>query len=250
MSEIHTERDGAVATLTLNAPKRRNALTPAMAAELSAACDALDADDGVGAVVIRGSGGAFCAGAELAALGRVAEDPVEAERYDELDRIYGAFLRVGRLRAPTIAAVRGSAVGAGLNLMLVCDLRIVAEDARIIAGFLRIGVHPGGGGLTLLQRLAGRETAAAMALFGAEIRGVRAHELGLAWEALPDLEVESRALELAAIAAADPELAHKAVHSLRLEGAHPMPIEAAVEFERARQLWSLRRRRATGTERS
>jgi enoyl-CoA hydratase len=242
MSEIRTDREGAVALLTLDAPGRRNALTPEMADELVAACDELDADPGVGAVVVRGAGGSFCAGAKLDALARVSEDPVEEERYAELDRIYGAFGRVGRLRAPTIAAVRGGAVGAGLNLMLVCDLRVVAEDARILAGFLKIGVHPGGGGLTMLHRLAGKETAAAMAIFGEELDGRRAHQLGLAWAALPDDQVEPRALELAAVAAADPALARMAIHSLRTESSVALPLDVAVEFERGRQLWSLRRR--------
>jgi enoyl-CoA hydratase len=212
-----------------------------MADELRAACDTVDADAEVGAVVIRGDGGSFCAGAELATLKRVAEDPAETERYEALDRIYGGFLRVGQLRAPTIAAIRGSAVGAGLNLALVTDLRIVGYDARLVGGFLRIGVHPGGGGLTLLSRLAGREAAAAIALFGQAIDGRRAQELGIAWEAVPDDQVDKRAIELATIAAADPLLARVAVRSLRTEMEMPLPVEVAVEFERARQLWSLRR---------
>lgn len=240
--EVQTEVRGAVALLTLAAPTRRNALTVEMADELCRACDALDADENVGAVVIRGAAGSFCAGADLATLAHVGEDPTESTRYTALDRIYGAFLRVGRLRAPTIAAVRGSAIGAGLNLALVADMRIVADDATLVAGFLRIGVHPGGGGLTLLQRLAGREAAAALALFGESLDGRRAVQIGLAWEAVADNRVEGRAMELAAIAAADPALAQFAANSFRMEGDSPLRLDVAVEFERGRQLWSLRRR--------
>ena len=98
---------------------------------------------------------------------------------------------------PTIAAVLGAAVGAGINLMLATDLRIVAEDARLISGFLRIGLHPGGGHFGLLAGRAGAEAAAAAGIFGEEISGVRAVQLGLAWEALPAEQVEQRAAELA-----------------------------------------------------
>lgn len=243
MAEVRLEREGAVARLALNAPERRNALTPAMAAELSAACDELDADPGIGAVIVLGASGTFCAGAELATLSRVAEDPTESQRHDDLGAIYDAFLRVGRLRAPTIAAVRGAAVGAGLNLALVADLRIVALQARLIAGFLRIGVHPGGGSLTMLHRLIGPETAAALALFGEELDGALAQRLGLAWRAVDDAEVEAEAMRLAARAARDPALSRMATRSLRAEGAHQLPLEIAVEYERGAQMWSLRRRR-------
>ena len=152
-------------------------------------------------------------------------------------------MRVGELRAPTIAAVRGSAIGAGLNLALVTDLRIVAEDATLMAGFLRIGVHPGGGSLTMLQQRAGREGAAAMAIFGERIDGRRAADLGIAWRAVPDADVEDQALELArSLPARDPELARLAVRSLRAESGANLPVRVALEYERASQLWSLRRR--------
>ena len=246
MAEVRVEREGAVALLVLDAPERRNALTPAMAAELVAACDELDADTTVGAVIVTGAAGTFCAGAELATLARVAEDPAEAERYDELGAVYDAFLRVGRLRMPTIAGVRGAAVGAGLNLALVADLRVVSRDARLIAGFLRIGVHPGGGSLTMLHRLVGPEAAAAIALFGEELDGTRAHSLGLAWSVVEDGEVEAEAKRLAERAARDPALSRLVTRSLRAEGGHRLPLDMAVEYERSAQMWSLRRRDSLG----
>lgn len=83
--------------------------------------------------------------------------------------VYGSFARVGELEVPTVAAVRGAAVGAGTNLFMAADLRIVADDARLLAGFLRIGIHPGGGFFTLAGRLAGREAAAALGLFSQAI---------------------------------------------------------------------------------
>ncbi len=246
MAEVEIEVADGVAVITLNAPERRNAFVPAMVHELLAICDQVDADSSVGAVVIKASGESFCAGAHRGVLAAAGRDPAEPERFNELGLTYRAFVRVGELQAPTIAAVRGHAVGAGVNLMLATDLRIIAEAARIIAGFLRIGLHPGGGHFLLLSRLAGREAAAAMSIFGEEIDGRRAAELGLAWQALPEAEVEPRALELARRVAADPELSRAAVRSLRLETGPPaLPWPAALEAERAIQMWSLRRRAET-----
>jgi enoyl-CoA hydratase len=242
MDEVALDFDGQVAVITLRAPNRRNALTPAMAAELVAACEEVDANPEAGAVVLRGEGGYFCAGAHRDTLGGAGADPLAEPAHTNLGIVYRSFVRVGELEPPVVAAVRGGAVGAGVNLALAADVRIVAEDARLISGFLRIGLHPGGGYFVLSGRAVGRQATAAMALFGAEVDGRRAAEIGLAWEALPDGEVEARALELARTAAADPELARRATRSLRQELGPPVvPWPVALDAERAAQTWSLRR---------
>ncbi len=243
-NEISVERrDGGVAFLTLHAAGRRNALTVDMADELVAACDELDADHRVGAVVVRGEGGFFCAGGDRGTLEAAGRDPADPEVYSGLSAVYRSFARVGLLEAPTIAAVRGGAVGAGLNLMLATDLRVVARDARLISGFLPIGLHPGGGHGALLGRTGVREAAAAMALFGEQLDGERAAALGLAWLAVDDQDVEPTALELATRAAADPELARRTAASLRtVLGPPAIPWAAALELERASQMWSMRRK--------
>jgi enoyl-CoA hydratase len=249
MSEVRVEIADNVATLTLAAPERRNALTPEMAREVVAACERIDADESVGAVVVAGEGESFCAGGDRATLAASGADPVGDEALRALRSIYDAFVRVGHLKPPTIAAVRGAAVGAGLNLLLATDLRIVAEDASLIAGFQRIGVHPGGGHFTLLGRTAGREAAMALTVFGQEIDGRRAAEIGLAWEAVPASEVEARAHAIAASVARDPELARAVVRSARLELGPPASSwAAALEMETAPQLWSLRRAFGDGQE--
>jgi enoyl-CoA hydratase len=243
MPEILVEHDGPVAVLTLDAPDRRNALTAAMARELQEACERIDADPAIGAVVVRGSGGAFCAGAHRDLLATAAQDPTEDARLKDLQSVYGSFARVGQLQPPTVAAIQGVAVGAGVNLAFATDLRVMAEDARLVAGFLRIGLHPGGGHFTLVGRTAGREAAAALALFGEELDGRRAQQLGAAWAAVPGAEVDETALRLAHQAGRDPELARAAVRSLRLELGPPgVPWPVALEAETATQLWSLRRR--------
>ena len=243
-NEISVERgETGVAILSLSAPERRNALTVAMAEELVDACEQLDADGDVGAVVVRGEGGFFCAGGDRATLEAAGRDPADPEVYAALGAVYRSFARVGALESPTVAAVRGGAVGAGLNLMLATDVRIVARDAKIISGFIPIGLHPGGGHSALLGRTGAREAAAAMALFGEGIDGERAAELGLAWAAVDDADVEATAVELASRAGADPELARRTAASLRtVLGPPPLPWPAALELERASQMWSMRRK--------
>jgi enoyl-CoA hydratase len=145
--------------------------------------------------------------------------------------------------------VRGGAVGAGLNLMLATDLRVVARNAKVISGFIPIGLHPGGGHGVLLGRSGAREATAAMMLFGEGLDGARAAELGLAWAAVEDAEVEPTALALAAKPAADPALARRTAASLRTElGPPALPWAAALEFERGSQMWSMRRKALGGSE--
>ena len=242
MNEVMLEIDQGVAKIVLNAPERRNALTAEMVEDLISACDAVDDDLTVGAVILAAVGDAFCAGAHRAILDAAAADPLAPDSYRSLSLAYKSFVRVGDLLSPTVAAVKGHAVGAGVNLMLASDICIVSRTARIMSGFLRIGLHPGGGHFQLLGRLGGRQTAGAMGLFGAEIDGQRAAEVGLAWKAVPEEEVEAEAMQLAKQVANDPELARAAARSLRLElGPPPLSPAAALEVERGVQLWSLHR---------
>jgi len=246
MSPVQLEVQDGVATITVDAPETRNALNPSLSRDLVEVCEQVDADAAVGAAVIRGGGGTFCSGAERDLLSRNGEDPADPDRYAEIGAIYDAFVRVGKLAVPTVAAVRGAAVGAGVNLLLATDLRVVASDARIIAGFTRIGIHPGGGHFALLGRLVGYEAAAAIGVFGAEISGARAAELGMAWAAVDAGQVDDTARELAGAAARDPELARRVVSSMRRElGPPAMPWDVAVDAERGSQMWSLRRRDVT-----
>lgn len=242
MGEIGlTIRDG-VALITLSAPERRNSLTVPMTRELLDAFGSIDDNSNVGCAVIRGANGYFCAGAHRELLQGVADDPAAEAAYNDISLIYDSFFRLGHLMVPTIAAVRGDAVGAGVNLLLAADLRVIAHDARLISGFLRIGALPGGGHFALLTRTAGREAAAAAAIFGEEINGARAAALGIAWESLEDFEVENRAIALAARVAADPELARRAIRMFRLIAGPPVaPWEVALQAERSEQMWSFRR---------
>ncbi len=241
-SEVLMDVAHGVATITLNAPQRRNALTPGMADAMIAAFDRADGDESVGAVVIQGAGGHFCAGAELGEAARMMADPLDPQIYDGTSRIYEAFVRAGHLRAPVIAAVRGAAVGAGMNLLLAADVRVVSKTARLLSGFLRLGVHPGGGHMMLLAATTNAQAACAMALFGQEIDGERAQAIGLAWAAVDDAQVEDQAMAMARKAAVAPALARATIRTLRATASERLARwPQALQAERAAQLWSMRR---------
>ncbi|MFI5835866.1 enoyl-CoA hydratase-related protein [Micromonospora sp. NPDC051300] len=235
-------RDG-VAVISLDAPERRNALTLAMATELARTIARVDADPEVRSAVVRGSGGHFCAGAHRELLHDVAEDPADPRRYAALGVVYDSFFRLGRLGVPVVASVRGAAVGAGVNLLLAADVRVVGASTRIVAGFGAIGLHPGGGHLLLAAAALGRSGAAAMTLLNQELDGDGSVRAGLARECVADDEVDVRAFALAAAAPDDPELSRRVTASFRRSvGPTVVEWEQAMEAERASQMWSLRRR--------
>lgn len=213
--EVLHHVDVDVAVVTLNAPDRRHALTPAMAAELIATFDEADGRSDVGALVIKSTGRSFCAGSDIATLTSTGQDPAAPEAYEGMGSIYDSFGRLGQVRVPKVDAVRGSAVGAEINMLLAAELRMVATDARLLCGFLKCGMHPGGGHFLIVSRLIGHEAAAAMAPFGEECNGACAAQLGLAWESSDDAIAEHRALELATRVAADSQLKRAAVSRFR-----------------------------------
>lgn len=178
--------DDHVAVITVNDPDRRNAVTFEMSAALRAAVDAAEADPGVHAVIVTGAGKAFCAGADLAALGEATEDG--------LRKIYDGFLAVAHCALPTIAAVNGAAVGAGLNLALAADVRIAGPHAVFDPRFQKLGIHPGGGATWMLQRAVGPQVARASLLFGMRFDAQAAVRHGLALEVADDPVAAARAL--------------------------------------------------------
>ena len=248
MTEVAVHISAGVGTITLQAPDRRNALTVSMAHELVAACDELDNNPEVGAVVLRGAGGYFCAGADRGVLSGAYADPAAESAFNNLSAIYQSFFRLTELGVPSIAAVRGGAVGAGVNLLLSTSLRVIASDARIAAGFSALGLHPGGGHLALLHRVAGYEATVAVGVLGQALSGTRACELGLAWQAPEDAQVEEQAEELARNAARDPGLTRMVMTSLRHEVGPPaLTLAAALQLERAAQMRTQRRRAERST---
>jgi enoyl-CoA hydratase len=231
MPEVHVHIDGHVATVTLDDAERRNALTIDLVDEIVATFDALETGDTIGAVVITGAGPAFCAGADLSDLG--------SSREKGLRRVYDGFLRVGQSTIPTIAAVNGPAVGAGMNLALACDIRLAGPSARFDSRFLQLGIHPGGGHTWMLQRIVGPQTAAVMALAGEVLDGEAAARAGLAWRCVADEALLEESLSVARrIASAPVELARRTKRTLR-DVASLDTHDEAVDRELQTQLWSM-----------
>ena len=178
-----------------------------MVTEIVALFDVLEADPDVGAVVVTGAPPAFCAGADLSHLG--------GSQREGMLNIYEGFLRVGRSPLPTIAAVNGAAVGAGMNLALTCDVRLAARRAKFDTRFLQLGLHPGGGHTWMFRRIAGPQTAAACVLFGEVLDGAEAERVGLACKCVDDDQLLPTAQAMAARAAAGPpELVRKIKQTL------------------------------------
>ncbi len=220
-----------VATVTLNEPDKRNAISLDMVDGISATFDALEADDSVGAIVVTGAPPAFCAGADLSHLG--------ASREEGLRHIYEAFLRLSRCPLPTLAAVNGAAVGAGLNMALSCDVRLAAEGARFDTRFLQLGIHPGGGYTWMLRRIAGVQATMAAGVFGDVLDGREAERVGLVWRCHPDDELLAAAQTMAAKAASAPRELAQRVKATIADMATIDDHAAAVERELTDQLWSM-----------
>jgi enoyl-CoA hydratase len=237
VDHVRIDRRDRVAVVTLVDRERRNAMTAKMVEEIVASFDALEGDDATGAAVVTGEPPAFCSGADTSNLGALSNAATDGERRG-VATIYEGFLRVLRSPLPTVAAVNGPAVGAGMNLALACDVRIAGASARFDARFLKIGLHPGGGHAWMLERAVGPQAAAAMVLFGETLDGARAAEVGVAWACHPDDELLDAAVEFAAAAAAVPKpLTGEAKATLR-EAPWQPDFEAAIATEITRQAWS------------
>jgi enoyl-CoA hydratase len=226
-----SDYDGGVRVLRLNDPDRRNAMGLALGAQLRDAVARCRAD-GVRVVVLTGAGSAFCAGADLPELfGYPDRTPDETTAV--LRDYYRAFLDVYELPQPTIAAVNGPAVGAGLNLALACDLRVAGIDATFGATFAHIGLHPGGGSTWFLVRELGYAKAVEILLRGRTLDAAEAVGSGLATGPSDDPVVD--AVELArSIAETEPPLAVQIKRTARL-AAGGATFEAVLEAETVAQ---------------
>jgi enoyl-CoA hydratase/carnithine racemase len=185
-----------VATLTLNRPERMNTWTAQMGRELSHALRECDDDDAVRAVVLTGSGRAFCAGADLGGAGDTftgSGGGGEGER----PALVVPDIYPFQITKPVIAAINGHAVGVGITYPMTCDIRIAAEDAKIQFAFVRRGILPELGSHAIVARVCGLSNAADLLMSGRMIRGSEAARLGLVSEALPADQVLPAALERA-----------------------------------------------------
>jgi len=231
MAHVHVERRGRVAVLTLDDERRRNALTLGLCEAVAGAMDDLESDDGVGALVVTGAGPAFCAGADLSHLGE--------SRREGLLAIYEGFLRIARSPLPTVAAVNGAAVGAGMNLALACDVRLAGRSARFDTRFLDLGIHPGGGHTWMFRRAAGLQATMATVLFGQVLDGTEAERVGLVWRCVENAGLLDAAAAMAERAASMPPDLSRVVKATILDMDAVDDHDQAVERELVDQVWSM-----------
>lgn len=232
------ERDGPVVVATLNRPDARNAISETRhSEEIAAFCAAMTRDAAVRAIVLTGAGSAFCAGGNVKHMrdraGMFDGSPFELRnRYRTGIQLIPAALY--ELEVPVVAAVNGPAIGAGLDLACMCDVRVAASSALFAESFVKLGIVPGDGGAWLLPRIVGMARASLLTLTGETIDAARALEYGLVAEVVAPDRVLHRALEIARAIAAHPGHATRMAKRLLREG-QDMKLGPLLELSAAYQ---------------
>ena len=222
-----------VAVLTLNNPKKRNAVSLEMVDALSEELDALAKDTAVRVVIVTGAGKGFCSGADFTAVGELSAKSGMtgvAANHEGIRIFYDAIAQLDSLPQPTIAAINGAAIGAGLAIALMCDIRVMSTTAKIGGPFAKLGIPTGLGISAMLPAAIGYEAAAELLFTGDLVDGATAAQIGLVRHAVPEEEVMPTATALAKkIAAGAPLLTRYVKRSLR--AATRRQIELVRELE-------------------
>ncbi len=227
-----TQDDHGIATLWLNDPARRNAMSEAMGREFAAAVQQLKRDVSLRALVVTGAGSAFSAGGDLNMLREKLEHDAETNRQAMLS-FYDSFLCILQLPIPLIAAINGHAMGAGMCLALACDFRVISTDAKFGFNFVRLGLHPGMGATYLLPRIVGTNVALDWLLTGRTLPATSAGSSGLFHEMVEPRDVLPAAYRVAnSILPCGPRAVRETVQTLR-----PLPadLNRALAHEAERQ---------------
>jgi 2-(1,2-epoxy-1,2-dihydrophenyl)acetyl-CoA isomerase len=192
--KITLAKDHGLATLTLNAPDKLNAVSRKMIAEIKQAWEEIGADGSVRAVLLTGNGRGFCAGADLSDPDRKND----ADSGSALDKFFNPVIRTMRaLPKPIVAAVNGVAAGVGMSFAMAADIAIAAKSASFLQAFSRIGLLPDGGSTWFLPRLVGEQRARALAMLAPQISAEQAKQWGLIWDVVDDAALMPTATELA-----------------------------------------------------
>lgn len=225
---VQMDRDGATVILTMDRPDHRNALSPQLDADLRAAFEAVEEMEGVRAVVLHGAGESFCAGADLNVL---RDEPTPEEMYEHLTERYLPLIRsIMELPLPVVAAIEGTAAGAGMALALACDLRVMADDAQIVPAFSSIGFVPDSGASYFLARQVGYSRAFEILAESKPLAASRCEKLGLTNRVAPAGETLEATLTWAAELAERPTLA-LGLTKQTLHHAADHDLEEVVRFE-------------------
>jgi len=232
------ERDGGVVTVRMNRPQTRNALTePQQMQEFVDLCADLRRDRSAKVVVLTGNGPAFCAGGnvkDMQSRGGIFAGSAYEVRHSYRDGIQRIPLALYELELPVIAAVNGGAIGAGLDLACMCDIRIAADNAVFAESFVKLGIVPGDGGAWLLPRAIGLPKASLMAFTGDTIDAAKALDWGLVAQVVPPDDLVREAQALAQRIAANPAHALRLTKRLLREGQH-MRLDSLLELSSAYQ---------------
>lgn len=206
--EILLEKKEGVAVVTLNRPERFNSFTTSMYREFPRIVDQLRRDDEVKAVILTGSGKGFCAGSDVAdRLGKRLKEGGEGSRFENLQRVGEIALDITDFDKPIIGAINGTAVGAGLSLALLCDIRLASEKARFGAVWLNVGLVPDVGATYFLPRIVGKEKAMTLMLSREIIGADEALKIGLVSKVFPHDQLMDEARNLARSIATGPSVA-------------------------------------------
>ncbi|NIB44094.1 crotonase/enoyl-CoA hydratase family protein [Pseudomaricurvus alkylphenolicus] len=235
---LQTEREGAVLVVRMNAPETRNALSdPGQMQEFVDLCQAVNLDNSVKALVLTGNGSAFCAGGNIKDMhtrGGIFGGAPHELRNNYRNGIQRIPLSLYNLEVPVIAAINGPAIGAGLDLTCMCDVRIASSKAKFAESFIKLGIVPGDGGAWLLPRIIGLPKASIMALTGDTIDPAQA----LSWDLVTDVvepeELLPKAMEMAQRMAANPAHGLRLTKKLLREGQH-MRLDSLLELSAAFQ---------------
>ena len=225
---IKLAQEDSIATIRLHRPDALNALSPELLGEFSHAVAQVGQDEGVKALVVRGEGRAFCAGADLIFFDSTFEDIGRLAPYVQL--LNRCFLQLEELPIPTIALVHGFALAAGLELMLACDMVIAADDARIGDQHINFGLMPGGGSTQRLPRRVGLQPAMELLTTGRWLSGPEAVSWGLALRSAPAEELEEELEKLVAPLRTKSRPALSRIKSVTLRG-QEMPLRDGIALE-------------------
>ncbi|MFP6837056.1 MAG: enoyl-CoA hydratase [Pseudomonadales bacterium] len=231
-----------VATITLNRPQARNALTPELTTALRTAIAWAGSNPEIGAIVVTGAGTAFCSGADVKAMGRrnaSSENDVKPTAESQFQEMRARHLEIAgalhRLRKPTLAVLPGPAAGAGMAIALACDLRIAAKSAFLTTAYARIGLSGDYGIAWLLTRIVGPARARELMLTAERVDAEKAERIGLVNRVVPDDALESEAFDLARQLAHGPRIAFAYMKD-NLDEALEIDHETAIEREADRLL--------------
>jgi len=230
LTHLRLERpsDG-VALLVLDNPDLRNAMSPEMTSSWVSAIDELTGDPSVRVVVVTGEGTAFCSGGITSWIAGDPEASVDELR-TRMIAFYRAWLSIRRLEVPTIAAINGATIGAGLCMALACDIRYATDSAKLGMPFLKLGMHPGMAGTFLLPDVVGPAAARDLLLTGRLVQGEEALRLGLVSRVMPREGFLDEALAAAAAVAANAPIATR-LTKLALAGPGHADLETALQWE-------------------